>query len=1155
MFLKLLKILMFASKFTTYVFIIQVITLQLLLARSLPGQSLDEISMSISIVDGELDEVLDIIKRETGFVFSYTDIVRKSKIKYTLNHDAVPLSDLLYELAKKGKLQFKRVNNNISVKKTKTNSTEKLVLEINRNISGIILDEKNEPVFGATIKVQGTTIGTISDYEGKFSLDIPDDSKTLIVTYVGYIRKAIPIGNQNFFEVILEEDVELLSEVVVVGYGTQKTATISSSVQQIESEELEIDKRPISNLESGLVGSVPGLILSQNSGQLGTDIDIQVRSIGSLNNNAALILVDGIETSIQNINPNDIASISVLKDASATSIYGTKGANGVVLITTKEGEKEKPVMVTMNTNFSWQSPGNTADMLNSEQFMTAFNNARANESPNLEALYSEEDIARAASGFYPETNWVEELYNDDAIQSSQNLSIQGGSKTTSYFIGLGYLKQDGISQGPDNLERISLRLKIDTEVNEWLTIGGNIFNANRTLNNLPTSSNNGLRGQPFYPVQLDTGRFTGTYVFKGSTSNDENPIAAVNSGSFDKQIIDELNLQLYTKIFPFDGFSVEGRVSYIKRNNKRTIWNNPYEYIFLDERDLSIASQPVPFSTEDRTLEERASSSTRVNTWLLLNYIKTFNEEHNFDFLLGYQRESGEGAGITASRNGFILDNLQSLSLGTSIPADFPFGNESSFNLDRSVLSYFGRIGYDYRGKYLAEFSARADASSNFVNDQWAFSPALSLGWNISDEDFLYEADIIDVLKLRASWGFNVDDNIHIANSNLVANREVVVFNPSGIGFGTEVQPTILLANAINPTLTWEKSEKINIGMDLVMWKGKLTFNADYFIDNRTDMIAAVQTSIEGGLTNVDEDGQITGGVLNNVYDAQSSGWELSAGHKNKIGQVSLNAGVNFSYYKSELTDGPTQIIDNERILTTGQPILGSLFGYETAGFFNNQAEIDNWVNSNGDPIDQSAVVTKGLEGKYLGGFRFIDQNNDGLVNADDRIVILNDPIDNFRVGAFLKLSYRSFSISARIYGVLKGYEWLNNSSNVNAFASSGVSPFRYQIDTWSRDNTDALFAESYVNSRPYNAEISDLIIDRDYIKLKNINLSYTFSDKLLQKLKVINGLDVYLSIEDLGVLWTNYELFDYGFDPEFGADGFNYPQSLKTAIGANIRF
>ena len=1041
-------------------------------------------------------------------------------------------------------------------------------LPLDRTISGIITNTEGETIIGATVQIKNTEIGTITDIDGKFSISISDSAKTLVVRYIGYEELEVEIGLQSNFMLVLQESAQALKEVVVVGYGKQENNRVSSAIQQVKSEDLELDRRPVSTIESGLVGSIPGLILNQNSGQLGADVGIQVRSIGTLNNNNALILVDGIETSIQNINPNDIQAVTVLKDASATAIYGARGANGVVLITTKETKRGERISATFNANFSWQNPNNTAELLTAKQYMDAFNSAVLNETfrlnpntTNFTFPYSTEDLNRAASGFYPETNWVEELYNETAIQHNYNLGLQGGSENVGYLLNVGYLNQAGTSQGPDNLERISLRLKVDADINDWFTVGVNAYNANRTLENLPLSTNSGLRGQPFYPVQLTSGEFAGTYVFKGSTSNEENPIAKVNSGSFDRNISDELNLQLYGILKPFKDFSIEGRVSYIKRHGARTIWDNPYEYIILDEEDLSPVGIPVPFTTSDRSLNELRSTSRSINTWILAKYEKSLREVHHLNILLGSQGQSGEAESIVAGRQGFILPNLQNLNLGVEPDPSLPFGNTGDFIANPSTFSYFGRITYDFDRRFLAEFSFRADASSNFIKDKWGYFPAVAAGWNLHEEQLLRSFRNLDILKIRASWGINGDDNILNAS-----NREVVNFNPSGIGFGGATQPTILLNNSINPNLTWETSEKINVGLELTLWRGKLSLTADYFVDYRKDLIALVQTSVSSGTTFIDEDGNITGGILDNVYDAKSWGTEIVLSHQSKIGALGINAGLNFSYYNSELTEGPT-ILNSDRILQVGLPISGSFYGYETSAYFNTADDFNNWVNANGEIIDQSIVVSQGTDGKYVGGYRFVDQATidtngdgiadtpDGIINDEDRVVLLNNPIDNYQIGATIGFTYKNFSISGRIYGVLRGFEWINESQNINAFTSSGVAPFLYQIDTWTVDNTDALFSQSYANARPYAQDVSGLIIEKDFIKIKNVNFSYSFSQDFLNKQGFIKDLNLYVSLENLGVLWTNYALHEYGFDPEFGSNGFAYPESIKTSIGANIRF
>ena len=1118
-----------------------------------------------------LGETFDLISERSDFDFFYNPKEVPLNRKTTINNKE-NLRAMLQDIANQHTLEFKRFKNLIAVKvgvNQVIDQDERTVEEI--IISGKVVDlETGQALIGATVKVKGTTIGAGTDIDGNFSLSVPGNVSTLEISYVGYTTKEVEINGESTISISLNPDYKALQDVVVVGYGTQETYRISAAVDQIETEELQIDRRPVSTIESGLVGSIPGLILSQTDGQLGTSMDIQVRMASTLERRSALIMVDGFESSIENINPQDIASVTILKDAAATAIYGARGANGVVLITTKKPSKNQELSVTLNSNYSWQRPAQTADFVNSYEYMTFFNEARSTETQRIgitkDTLFSQDDLARASSGFYPETNWVEELYNETAIQQNHNISVNGGSQKVGYLVSIGYLSQDGISQGPDQIERISARLKLDANVTDWFSTGINVFNSNLNLQRLPLSTQNGIRGQPFYPVKLDTGEYADTYTYKGSSSADENPIAAVNSGSYDERINDELNLQLYGKINPIKNLSIEGKASYVNINNDRTIWSNPYEYIILNEEDLSPVGVPIPFENEDRNLEKRSSRSTAVNTLLKINYEASIGEKHFFQTLFGYQRQSGEKERFMAFRSGFILSELQSLNLGTQIPIDDgrTFGNQSDFVLERSTVSYFGRFSYDYEGKYLLELSGRADASSNFIKDKWAFFPAVSVGWNMHDERFIIDnIDFFSMLKIRASYGLNGDDRDG-------TGYELVNFNPSGVAFGTSTQPYLTLDQTKNQNLTWETSRKTNIGIDLALWKGKFSLNSDYFIDDRKDVIDNQLTSLESGLTYYDVDSEeITGGIRANAYDAKSWGWEFTAGHKSKLGKVKLEANANLSIYKTKITQGAgdAPLKDDPDNYQKEGLSLSNWFGYETDGFFNSPEEIEGWVNSNGDVIDQSGVVTQGEQGKYLGGYRFVDQNTvdtdgdgipdspDGKIDLDDRVVLLSDAFDNLRIGGSVSVGYKGFTLSARIYGVLRGYEWVNSGSNLNAVTGSGVAPYKYQTDTWRPDNQGALFSQAFETSRPYDQNVSGLIVEKDYLKLKNINLNYSLSEKLISKLKQFESIDLYVSFENIGVIWTNYPLHKYGFDPELGADGFNYPLSLKTSIGTRIKF
>ncbi|MEM9142083.1 MAG: SusC/RagA family TonB-linked outer membrane protein, partial [Bacteroidota bacterium] len=517
-------------------------------------------------------------------------------------------------------------------------------------VNGKTIDNEEMVLPGANIMEKGTSNGTTSDFDGNFTISVSNPNAILQVSYIGFATLEVPVNGRTEITITLQPDVAQLEAIVVVGYGDQKSSEVSASVAQVNTEDLEVSKRPVATLESSLVGSSPGLIINQGSGQLGTEAGIQVRTASALEQKNALVLVDGFESSLQNINPYDIESVSILKDAAATAIYGARGANGVVLVTTKSTKRDQRMSVTYSTNTSWQSPNVTAEQVDSQGYMEFFNEAQLAETLNedqdltpedVTLTYTDVDIARAASGFYPETNWIEELYSQTALQTTHNLEVSGGSEKIGYLINLGYLNQDGISLGNDELERFSLRVKIDADITDWLTVGANVFNGYRELNNVPLSTGNGLRGQPFFPIILESGEFAGTYVFKGSTSAEENPIAKVRSGSYDNTTSDELNMQLYGTLKLGEDLELEGRFSYVTDNDFREIWNNPYSYIILDEVDLSPIGNPVPIANADRNLQNVDSRSRLINSLITLNYDTSFGNAHNLDALFGFQAETG----------------------------------------------------------------------------------------------------------------------------------------------------------------------------------------------------------------------------------------------------------------------------------------------------------------------------------------------------------------------------------------------------------------------------------------------------------------------------------------------------------------------------------
>ena len=698
-----------------------------------------------------VDEVFDLIIAQTDYNFFYEEGIFKDFPNIKVKKGVIRTNKLLKQSLLNGDFEIKITNNyDILIKKK---APSKIDIKQSYDISGTIADLSGQPLPGANILEKGTSNGTQTDFDGKFSLSVSNSNAILVISYLGFKTKEVSINNQATLAVVLEEDTASLDEIVVIGYGTQSSKNVTQSVVQVNAEDLDVDKRPVANLQNALVGSAPGLNVIQSSGgRLGGGINIRVREASALGTRDALILIDGFAGNITDINPNDIASVSILKDAAATSIYGARGANGVVLVTTKNTKKNEKLSLTYSYSHSFQSPAKTADLLNAEEFIEFANEAEFNEGVrngqdplSITPIFSDEMLQRARDGFYPNTNWIEELYSETASQVSHNLTINGGSEKTGYTVGMGILDQDGLLVGPDNLKRYNLRLKIDSDITDWLTLGVNASYTSRITDNVPNLEGNSSRGRPFFPVRLSDGRF----VDKGAAVGNPNAIGRALSGSFDRNERDALNLQLYGKITPIKNLTLEQRVSITKRNNFRRIWNNPFEVTILDELTLDEVST-TPIQSTDRNIELRGSSGYSINNLTTLTYDYSINNEHNFEAFLGFQSNEGEFQEVRASRFNFVLDNVQDLTRGLEING---LGNNSERAFDRATISYFGRLTYNYKSKYLLAASFRNDESSNFgSNNRSGFFPAASIGWNIDQENFLKDS-FITGLKLKASWG------------------------------------------------------------------------------------------------------------------------------------------------------------------------------------------------------------------------------------------------------------------------------------------------------------------------------------------------------------------------------------------------------------------
>jgi TonB-linked SusC/RagA family outer membrane protein len=752
----------------------------------------------------------------------------------------------------------------------------------------------------------------------------------------------------------------------------------------------------------------------------------------------------------------------------------------------------------------------------------------------------------ANRGFYPDTQWQEELYKSSAPQYLHNLSVTGGSEKVGYLLNASALTQEGLVLGSDNFKRRNFRIKVDADLNDWLTVGTNTVITNRITTTTPAIGNSNLLGLPFFPVR----RADGLWVDKGSPGT-PNPIAQATSGSFTKTVRDAINMQLYAKVSPLKGLTIEERVSIVKNNTNVRDWNDVYDFITLDEPDpntYTAAPNSGNFaagSAEARSLRLSASSGWSLKTLTKLNYEHNFGD-HAFDLLLGFQSEDGESENVSATRNNFPLGSrIIDLKRGLEIQG---LGNSSSRVARPRYLSYFGRLNYDFKGGvYNLSFSFRYDGSSNFLDDrQFEFFPAIGGAWNIGDESFLDNVGFIDKLKLRASYGLSGDDR-GVGPSV----RQLVNFNVNGYPIGGVVAPSASLGQIASRDLQWETSEVFNVGLDFSLWQGLLEVKSDYFINNRKDILDLVLVPVEFGFGNVPA----------NLYDVKSWGWELEATHNNKIGNVDYFISANITDYDNEITDLNGLEQPN---FAVGQSI-NDRFGYVTDGFFDNQAEIDANVGSDGvTPIDQSNVTPGGAQ---IGRLKYVDQltvdtdgdgipdAGDGIINTDDRVILTRNSAANLNIGMSLGASYKGLSLSARLYGSLDRDQWWNNADAHEPFLN-GTNAFAHQLNYWSPENPNAFFPKPEgVGIQQYDSAVSHFIRNNEFIKLQNVTLSYDLDKKTLDKLKFIRALRLTCSVENVGTLWTNSPVRKYGWDPELGVGTVRYPQPVITSLSDNVKF
>lgn len=978
---------------------------------------------------------------------------------------------------------------------------------VEKAISGTVSEVNGSPLPGVNIMVKGTQTGTVTNAEGFFSLTIPDGNAVLVLSFVGYITKEISIGSQAVVNVVMEIDEKALEEVVVVGFGTQKRVNLTGAVSTIKSD--DIANIPFTQASQALAGRVAGVTIQQTSGQPGRDQGtIRIRGLGTFSGagNSPLVLVDGIASSINDVNPDDIANISVLKDASSAAIYGSRAANGVVLIETKKG-RTGGFDVDYNGYVGVQRAVALPDIMDSWIYAQIENEAARNQ--GRAPVWSESEIEKFRNGSdpdnYPNANHYEYLMKSGSgFQTGHNLRFSGGTAQNSYNLSLGYLDQDGLI-AKTYFERYNMRLNFNSRISSKLNLGL-VLSANRSHEGEPVSpgsqSQDGATNLIDYALKIPTTiagkRSDGTYgSLTGFTIE-----GWLASNSFRKIKDTRLRGSIDLKYNLTESLSIQGLAGYTYNTRDNLTYKGTLQV------DQTLFQGPAQ-------LRNNLAETGLLTLQMFTNYQLNLSE-HQLNFVGGYSFEKEQYGFMEAFRDNFPNDVLYKLNAGSTANMQ-----NSGSGYEWAIQSLFGRVNYSLKNRYLFEVNARYDGSSRFpAKNRYGFFPSASAGWIISEESF-FQNDWVDFLKLRASWGSLGNQNIGNYPYQQMFNLSVPSYP---LGRGSEVlQPSAAVTVAPNTDITWETTTTTDIGAEIGLAGGKLDFEIDYFIKNTRDILYNVSTSYILGLTS----SEVNAGAV------QNKGWDFRIQHRNTLNDFSYGISANFSVVNNKVTELAGLQQDIERGLFIGHP-LQSIYGYVVDGLFIDENDVQNY------PTQPYTAVP--------GEYRFKDLNGDGKVTPEHDRKVIGNRFPKYSYGLNLNARYKGFDLALLLRGLGGANRMIiSNHQGRALYLGSNVQEWMYN-NRWTSENPNpnATYPRMTTHSDGVHTWASSYWMrSADFLRIDNFQLGYTLPTTLSKRIGTKN-LYIYTSCRNLLTLSGYYK----GWDPETGL----YPPTRVLLLGLNIK-
>lgn len=1039
-----------------------------------------------------------------------------------------------------------------------------------KKVTGNVSDAEG-PIIGASVVEKGNAgNGTVTDLDGNFSLNVKPGA-TIVITYIGYQKQEIVVGNQSNLNVTMKTDDKTLEEVVVVGYGVQKKKLVTGSTIEVKGD--DIQKMNTTQVLGALQSQTPGVNIQAASGQPGDGFKISIRGAGTNGNTAPLYIIDGVAGDINNLNPADIERIDVLKDAASCAIYGSAAANGVILVTTKQGKKGK-IQVSYDANVGWANVYRMPKMLNAKQYMEVMDQVRFNSGESgydWKSIMGEDLYNSYMDGSNEGTNWVEAIRNKNAVTTSHSLNVTGGSDRSTFSMGAGYQYQDGVFGNvvKSDYRRFTFRINSEHVIYrndkgmDVVKIGENVYYQHKQNQGIQIGGqysnelSNMLRANPAIPMYNADGSYTKAEDLKNWVDNynsySVNPVYKMlnQQSGHNKSINQNLHATGYLEIQPIKNLVYRGQLNY---NQNTWTWRT-----FLPIFDANRTNADY-FRTEDKATNQ-IGTSWGWSTTNTLSYKFDLQKKHNFDILVG--TEYGEsrpdfGFSLNATSSNSVFGDMthaymtymknNNAAAVTGTPCD-----------DSRSMSYFGRVNYNFNEKYMLSAIMRADGNSKFApGKRWGYFPSVSAGWVISNEKFMAKTvSWLDFLKLRAGWGQNGNaqtiSNFQWQGAFAYNTSSYYTFNGNPDQYVSGAAPSRLP----NEDLTWETSEQLNIGLDARFLSGRLGFTLDWYNKKTKDLLVAVPVDPTTGFST----------QMKNAGTVENKGIELSLSWNDKIGKdFQYNVGWNMAYNHNEVTEvksnqtynngGNDLLAQNTGYMARfeeGHPI-GYFWGYKTEGVMQNEADVQAYLDKN---CKGNAANSKQGTGIKPGDLKFVDVNGDGVVNDDDKTE-LGDPHPDVTMGITLGASYKGFDLSVTGFGAF-GQQV---ARSFRKFTDGEYENFTTEVyDYWHGEGTSNKYPLlAHMNAGPNWQTISDIYIeDASYFRLQNLTVGYDFTK--IWKNSPFQQLRLYFAAQNLFTI-TGYK----GMDPEngtaigsdswvTGVDVGNYPQPRTYMVGVNVKF